>query len=312
MKTKKKVSIVVPVYYNEESLPRLFEELQGVSLSSSDFDFEFIFVDDFSGDNSYQVLQSYLGISKSKIKILKLSKNHGSFTACLAGLTKSDGDCAVIISADLQDPPALISKMISEWSNGYEVVIAARNSRKDSFFTKIFATMFYWLIRRYALTDMPKGGFDFVLFDRKIIDIVCEIKEKNTSLMGLIIWAGFKRKVLYYDRQTRKRGSSRWTLAKKIKYFIDSFVSFSFVPIRLATIVGFTVSFLGFLYTVFIIYERLVNKQLVQGIVTLIALVLFLGGAQLIILGIIGEYLWRILDETRKRPPFIIDKFDRN
>jgi dolichol-phosphate mannosyltransferase len=309
---KKLVSVVVPVYNNAPTLETLFRKFEDTARADPLWDFEFIFVDDRSEDDSYSILRGYLKISSYKVKILRLSKNHGSFTSSLAGLTKAQGDCAVIISADLQDPPELISQMVREWSYGHEVVMAERRSRGDPFLTRLSAKIFYALFRKFALKDMPRTGFDFVLFDRKVINILCEIKEKNTSLMGLILWSGFSRRIISYDRKPRTEGKSRWTFRKKLKYFVDSFVAFSFAPMRFSSIAGFTVSLLGFLYLIVIIIDRLVNRNRIRGITTLIALVLILGGMQLIILGIIGEYLWRILDEVRNRPTFIIDEFKQN
>jgi len=309
MDYNKLISVVVPVFHNAESLPALFEKLLFVATMNSKYDFEFIFVDDYSGDESYDVLKKIFESSDRNIKLLKLSKNHGSFYASLAGLSKAKGDCAVIIAADLQDPPELITNMIADWENGNQIVMAARNSRADPLMTRIFAKVYYWFLRKMALKDMPKGGFDFVMIDRKVIDIICNTKEKNTSLMGLILWTGYKRSIIYYDRKARGFGNSMWTFAKKVKYFIDSFVAFSFMPIRIATIAGFSISFIGFLYALFLIYDRMIHKNLIQGITALIVIVIFLGGIQLIMLGVIGEYLWRILDETRKRPTFIIDEY---
>ncbi|HEY5536919.1 MAG TPA: glycosyltransferase family 2 protein [Ignavibacteria bacterium] len=307
--TKKMVSVVVPVYHNEGSLLELYTRFCKLAEENGLYDFEFIFVDDNSGDSSYSVLKTIFDTSDKNIKIIRLSKNHGSFNAALAGLSKSKGDCSVIIAADLQDPPELIATMISEWKKGNQVVMAARNSRQDPIITKLFAKIYYKFLRKLALKDMPEGGFDFVLIDRKIVNILCETKEKNTSLMGLILWTGFKRSILYYNRKARPYGKSMWIFTKKLKYFIDSFVAFSFTPIRFMTIIGFIISITGFLYAIFLMYDRLINKNLIQGITALIVIVLFLGGIQLIMLGIIGEYLWRILDETRKRPVFIIDEY---
>jgi polyisoprenyl-phosphate glycosyltransferase len=311
-RAKKLVSVVVPVYDNGPTLEALFRKFEETAEALPLYEFEFVFVDDGSRDNSYPTLLRYLGAAPVRVKVLRLSKNHGSFTACLAGLSKSEGDCAVLISADLQDPPALIPDMVRAWATGAEVIIAARRSRKDPLLTKLWSKFYYALFRKFALKEMPRGGFDFVLIDRKVVDILCEIREKNTSLMGLILWTGFKKETLYYDRQPRPRGKSRWTLAKKLKYFIDSFVAFSFTPIRFATGLGFTVSVLGSLYTLVIIADRLLNKNRIRGLTTLIALVLIIGGLILFMLGIIGEYLWRILDEVRKRPVFIIDEFLTN
>lgn len=309
---KKIVSIVVPVYHNEKSLPVLINKFEGLTEINNEYDFEFIFVDDYSTDDSYKVLLKYFYESKFKVKLIRLSKNHGSFTACLTGLTKSEGNCAIIIAADLQDPPELTTEMLSHWGKGDEVVMASRNIRGDPFLSKLFAKIYYKVLSRFAIKEMPEGGFDFVLIDRKVINIICDMKEKNTSLMGLILWTGFKREIIYYDRKARQHGKSMWTFSKKLKYFADSFVAFSFFPIRLATMVGFFVSALGFLYAIFLIYDRFVNKNLLQGITALIVIVLFLGGIQLITLGIFGEYLWRILDESRKRPTFIIDDYKSN
>lgn len=308
MKDKKIISIVIPVYFNQESLPELLNRFEQLTTKNKEYDFEFIFVDDDSKDNSFFYLVNYLKTSNLNIRILKLSKNHGSFIACLAGLSKTTGDCAAIIAADLQDPPELLEPMIKYWSEGNEVVMACRKTRNDPFISKLFAKIYYFIFRRFALKDMPPGGFDFVLIDKKIVDILCEIREKNTSLMGLILWSGFKRKIIYYDREGRKHGKSKWTFAKKTKYFIDSFVSFSYIPIRFATIMGFAVSISGFLYSIYLIYDKLIYNTLIHGITALIVIVLFLGGLQLLIIGIFGEYLWRILDEIRKRPTFIISE----
>jgi len=309
---KKNVSIIVPVYFNEKSLPILINKFEEVAYKNNEYEFEFIFVDDYSKDGSYKVLLKYFYESKFKVKLIRLSKNHGSNSACVAGLTKANGDCAVIIAADLQDPPNLITEMLSFWEKRNEVVMAARNSREDPVISKLFAKVYYYILRKFALKEMPEGGFDFVLIDRNVIDIICEIKEKNTSLMGLILWIGFKREIIYYDRKARQHGRSMWTFAKKFKYLIDSFVAFSFLPVRLSSAIGFSVSIIGFSYAIFLMYDRIVNQNLIQGITALIVIVLFLGGIQLIILGIFGEYLWRILDESRKRPIFIIDVYKSN
>ena len=308
-RTKKTVSLVVPVYDNAPTLEALFEKFEETAQSCKSCDFEFIFVDDGSRDDSYAILGKYLERARRRVKVLKLSKNHGSFTACLAGLTRAEGDCAVLISADLQDPPSLIPDMADAWRSGSEVVIAARRSRKDPLLSRLWSKFYYAMFRKFALKDMPAGGFDFALIDRKVINILSEIREKNTSLMGLILWTGFRRTVIPYDRLARARGRSTWTLAKKWKYFIDSFVAFSFAPIRFATALGFIVAALGFIYTVIIIVDRLMNRNRIRGMASVIALVLVIGGVLLLMLGIIGEYLWRILDEVRKRPVFIIDEF---
>ena len=311
-RAKKLVSLVVPVYENASTLEALFRKFEETAASLPGFAFEFVFVDDRSKDGSYDVLLRYLKKSRARVKVLRLSRNFGAFTACLAGLTRAEGDCAVLISADLQDPPEIIPDLVKAWVEGSEVVIASRRSRKDPFLSRVWSRIYYALFRRFALREMPRGGFDFVLVDRKVINILGEVREKNTSLMGLILWTGFKRSVILYDRKPRPSGRSRWTLTKKVKYFVDSFVAFSFTPIRFATGLGFFVSVLGLLYTVVIVVDGLVHRNPVRGITMIISLVLIIGGIILFMLGVMGEYLWRILDEVRRRPAFIVDELRTN
>ncbi len=302
----KKIAIVIPVYFNELNLPHLLPRLVDVAKKVPQYDFEFIFVDDGSKDSSYDILCDFAK-QDSRVVVVKLSRNFGSFTAILAGLTYSEGDCAAIISADLQDPPELIVQMVEKWESGDKVVLAVREQREESFIKRKLASIYYKLMQKYALPDMPGSGFDFVLIDRKIINILIEIKEKNTSLMGLILWTGFKRSILYYTRKKREHGRSMWTLRKKIKYFIDSFVAFSYAPIRFMQYLGSTVAFLGFMYSVFIAIRKIVYGFPVPGLSALIIITLIIGGVQLIMLGILGEYLWRNVDEVKRRPPFIVE-----
>jgi len=309
--TKPKISVIIPVYYNEDSLPNLFSHLTKVSEEQERWQFEFVFVDDGSGDSSLKLLKEFAE-RDNRVKVIKLSRNFGSFTAVLAGYTHCTGDCAVMISADLQDPPELIPKMLDLWLQGNKVVIAARESRKDKLFQRIISGIYYRLMRRFALPDMPIGGFDFVLIDRVIINIIVEVKEKNTSLMGLILWTGFKRTIIYYTREARKGGVSRWTLKKKVNYFIDSFVAFSYSPIRIMQYLGAAVGLSALVYAAFIIYNRIYFDIPVNGWSSLMVVILLIGALQFFMLGIVGEYIWRIVDETKKRPTFIVDEISGN
>ncbi|MFC2149491.1 glycosyltransferase family 2 protein, partial [Candidatus Auribacterota bacterium] len=196
---KKKISIIVPVYYSEKTLDELMGNFKKLAEENSGYDLEYVFVDDGSGDGSYAKLQEIAGRSNN-VKVLKLSKNFGSFVACLAGFSYASGDCAVIVSADMQEPPELITKLVAEWENGNDVAIAVRKSRNDSFSKVFFAKIYYWLFKLVGNKDMPPEGFDIALIDRKVINIIKDIKEKNTTLMGLILWVGFKRATVYYDR----------------------------------------------------------------------------------------------------------------
>jgi glycosyltransferase involved in cell wall biosynthesis len=302
----KKISIVVPVYFNALSLPHLFSRLKDVANQVKVYQFEFVFVDDGSKDTSYKLLAEFAE-QDSRAIVVKLSRNFGSFRAILAGLEYATGDCAAIISADLQDPPELVIQMIEKWEQGDKVIMAVREKREDSFLVRFFAKIYYLLMRRFALPDMPTGGFDFVLIDRKIIEILKTSKEKNTSLMGLILWCGFKRSILYYTRKKREHGKSMWTLSKKLKYFVDSFVAFSYAPIRFFQLIGIGLALLGFLYAIFIIIRRILYGFPIPGISALIVITLVIGAVQLLMIGVIGEYLWRNVDEVKNRPVFIVE-----
>lgn len=302
-------SIVVPVYHNAPSLPDLLIELQNVASKNPDDDFEFICVDDGSGDHSFDVLNA-LAKDEPRLRVVKLSRNFGSNPAIMAGLSQAKGDAVAAIAADLQDPPALIHDMIELWRNDHKVVIAARQDREDPFPTSLLADTFYKLFRRYAIKTMPERGFDFFLIDQQVCTLINDIQENNAYLMGLILWLGFDPYVLHYKRQAReeKYGQSMWTLAKKLKYFVDSFVAFSYFPIRLASGLGMIFSLFGLLYAMWVIFARLFLGIEAEGWASMMVVVLITAGIQMLILGIIGEYMWRNLDETRRRPRFIIEK----
>jgi len=295
------------VYYNEKNIPALYEKLRTTIIENKNFEYELVFVDDGSGDNSYNELKK-LKEKDNNVKIIKLSRNFGSHTAILAGLNHVTGDCTTVISADLQDSPEIILQMLEEWKEGNRVVLAVRQDREEPFLQKLFSNTYYKLMRKYALKNMPNGGFDCFLADRKVIDVIKSIDEKNTTLMGQVLWCGFKTEKIYYIRQKREEGKSRWTLSKKIKLFIDSFLAFSYVPIRFMSVLGVLFSLVAFLFGMFLIINRLVRGIEVQGWTSLMVLFLLVSGIQMVMLGVIGEYLWRTFDESRKRPVFIIEE----
>ena len=301
-----KVSIIVPVYFNELNLPALMDRLLALS-SDNTYEFEYIFIDDGSGDNSYAILQEFAA-KDSRIKVIKLSRNFGSFVASLAGIRNATGDCLTIISADLQDPPELILEMAKEWKSGYKVVLAVRKGRKDSVIVELTSSFFYWVMKKFVMSNMPPGGFDFFLIDKKVAQIVSRCQEKNTSLAGLILWLGFDRKLIHYNRAKRDLGKSMWTFRKRFKYFIDSITAFSYLPLRVASILGVAISIFGFLYIGYIFYLYFFIMIPPPGWSTIMVVILFVSGIQLIILGVIGEYLWRNFDETRKRPVYVVDE----
>jgi polyisoprenyl-phosphate glycosyltransferase len=298
------ISVIIPSYNEEENLPVLHERLQHVA-ETLQYTFEFIFVDDGSTDGSFKILED-MARNDSRVKAVKFSRNFGSHAACLAGLSRATGDACTFLSADLQDPPEMIETLINEWSKGYEVVFGIREWGKGSL--RLFPTLYYQAVRRFALPNMPETGTDVFLIDRKVVDTIVSIREKNTSIFGLILWSGFKQTIVQYRKGIRQKGISKWTLGKKIKLFIDTFVSFSYLPLRLISLVGILLACLGFLYAFFIVFNRLFFSVPVEGWASLMVALLVVSGTQLVFLGILGEYLWRNFDETRKRPAFIIDR----
>jgi dolichol-phosphate mannosyltransferase len=301
-----KISIVIPVYYNEFNLEPLYNQLSETVFSKSLFDYELIFVDDGSGDNSYNVLKS-LADRDSKIKLIKLSRNFGSHTAILAGFSYATGECTTVVAADSQEPPEIILEMFNKWQEGNNVVLAVRKDREESTMQKLFSNTYYKLLKKYALPNMPEGGFDCFLIDQKVVSILKEVKEKNSTLMGQILWCGFKTEKIYYVRKKREIGESRWTLKKKIKLFVDSFTAFSYLPIKIITILGITSATISLCMILFYVLNRIINNITLEGWTTLIVTILFFSGVQLITLGVIGEYIWRIFDEARNRPTFIVE-----
>ena len=302
----KKLSIIVPVYFNELNLDNLYEQLK-IIIERASFDYEIIFVDDGSEDNSYLKLLNLRKIDE-KIKIIKLSKNYGSHIAILAGIGQATGDCMTAIAADLQDPPEIILEMYKKWEEGNKTVLAVRKDREDPFLQKFLSNTYYKLMRKYAVKNMPDGGFDCFLIDREIANNLKNMQEKNSTIMGQILWCGYKVAKVYYVRREREHGKSMWTLSKKLKLFIDSFLSFSYVPIKFMSLVGMLFSILGFIGIIYMFINKILHKISIQGWTSIVILILLSSGIQMIMIGVIGEYLWRTLDEVKKRPIYLIEE----
>lgn len=303
----KLVSIVVPVYHNASSLRDLLARFQKVAERLTE-DFEFIFVDDGSRDESYSVIED-LARMDTRVRGVKLARNFGSDAASTAGIAHARGDAIVALSADLQDPPELIIDMLDKWREGYRVVLAARRERDDPWLGKQLSHLFWKLFRKYAIPNMPEKGCDYVLIDRLLLNSLADLHEVGGGL-ALILWTGFKPAIVHYDRAKRdqKYGRSMWTWTKKITYLIDSFVRFSHMPIRAASLIGFIFAILGMAYACILVYSRLVYAIDIQGWTSLMVVVLVVSGVQLIMVGILGEYVVRTLEATRRRPPYIIEK----
>lgn len=301
-----KLSIVIPVYYNEGNLLPLYQDIREKVLETAPFECEIVMVDDGSGDGSWNVMQQ-LAEQDTRVRIFKLSRNFGSHAAILCGLAHSTGDCAAVKAADLQEPTEMVLEMYESWKKGNNVVLAVRKDREESFGQKLFANLYYWMVRKVALPQMPKGGFDTFLLDRKVIEVLERMDERNSAITGQILWSGFRTDVVYYVRRAREIGKSRWTLKKKIRLVADTLFSFSSLPITFVTAVG-AFSFAGALvWALVVLVFKLLGKIAVSGWTTLFIFQLFSFGVVMLTLGLLGGYLWRTFDASRKRPPYIVE-----
>jgi dolichol-phosphate mannosyltransferase len=305
------LSLIIPVYNEESGITYLLDEL-GRFIKQSGFEnIEVIFVDDHSIDNSPVLLKEACKTIPG-YNFIRLSKNSGSHIAIIAGMAASKGDCAVFLAADLQDPPELIISMVEKWKQGNKVIWAVRDKIEGiSITTMFFGRMFYFIFNKMSYVKLPKTGADFALLDKQVVEALLKSADAKPSLGALINWLGFKQTEIIYTKQERKHGKSKWTLSKKINGFLDSIVSFSYAPMRIMMGLGFVVAFIGFLYSILIIILNLLGNP-IQGWSSIIIAVLILGGAQITMLGVLGEYLWRNLDESRKRPLYFIEDSSDN
>lgn len=302
-----KVSVVIPVYFNQDNLEPLYEDLQKKILNHSEYEWEIVMVNDGSKDESLSVMKS-LERKDKRIKTISLSKNFGSHAAILCGLSNCTGDCAVVKAADLQEPTEMILDMVKSWEQGNNVVLAVREGREESKKQALFANFYYWLVRKTALPDMPKGGFDVYLLDRKVITVLENLDEKNSALTGQILWSGFKTDIIYYTRLAREIGESKWTLKKKIRLVMDTLFSFTSLPITVVLGLGVISMSVAIIWAMVIIIAKFAGHIAVTGWTTLFIFQLFSFGLIMVTLGILGEYLWRTFDASRNRPPYIIEE----
>ena len=301
-----KVSLVIPVYYNEDNLIPLYEDIREKFIDRIDYEYEIVMVNDGSKDKSWEVMRD-LAKKDEKIKIISLSKNFGSHAAVLCGLSYCTGDCAVVKSADLQEPTDMIHEMVKAWMDGYNVVLAVRDGRDESKKQTFFANLYYKLIQKTALPDMPDEGFDAYLIDRKVITVLENLDEKNSALTGQILWSGFKTKKVFYHRLARKIGTSKWTLKKKIRLVTDTLFSFTNLPISIVLTVGIFSMLGAFVWAIAVLIAKLAGTITVSGWTSLFIFNLFSFGVIMMTLGVLGEYLWRTFDASRNRPPYIVE-----
>jgi dolichol-phosphate mannosyltransferase len=301
-----KISIIVPVYYNADTLELLYEDMKKKILPQLG-DYEIVMVDDGSGDDSWQVMNR-LRERDSHIKLVKLSRNFGEHAALLAGLSACSGDCAVTKQADLQEDSRIILEMYDSWKQGNRVVLAVRKERKENPVKVFFANLYYALIRKIVNKNMPVGGCDCYLVDRKVIEVLERLDEKNSSLTLQVLWAGFQTDMIYFVRQDREVGKSRWTLSKKVKLVMDSVMSFSYFPLRFMSGLGILFNILAAVLLVSVMVEKFTKGTPIVGWASLMCVVLCASGVIMLMLGILGEYIWRTLDAARTRPPYIVDE----
>jgi dolichol-phosphate mannosyltransferase len=300
-----KISFVIPVFRNERAVTLTYEKLLGVcGLDLALYDREFVFVDDGSDDGS---LDELLAIRRrdETVRVISFTRNFGQMAAILAGIKASTGDLVLHLSADLQDPVELIPRMVQQFEAGTEVVVAYRANREDRLTSRLTSKLFYRIIR-LSFPEIPPGGFDYVLMARNVVDAFNRIDVRNRFFQGDLLWLGYKTSFIPYTRAKRAFGKSQYTFAKRLKNSLDAILDSSYLPIRFISLVGVLTALTGFLYAIDIVYARLRHNIPATGLAAIMVLILVIGGLLMLMLGIIGEYVWRIYDEVRGKPNYIV------
>jgi dolichol-phosphate mannosyltransferase len=304
-----KITVITPCYFNELNIPDYAKRMiENEKIFPTDVTFEYLLIDDGSKDGTWNEMVDFHTLYPDKVKIIKLVRNFGSTNAVFSSLPYSTGDCNVVISADLQDPPELILKMYENWQLGFKLVLANRTNREEPFLQKFVSNTTHKLVQKFGLKNLPDGGFDMNLFDVEIKDILIKMDEKNTFFPFLLMWLGYEFVSIPYVRRKRELGTSTYTLSKKIKAFVDSFVAFSFFPIRLISVLGLILGIIAFIYGISIILGKVFGFVDSTGWSSMMVVILFVSSFQMIALGIIGEYVWRGLEASRNRPSYVIEE----
>ncbi len=308
----KKISLLIPVYNEEESLCALYAALLPLlanshpGLNGKKYEWEVILVDDGSSDNSYEKLKE-LNSRDSRFRYVRLSRNFGKEDALLAGFDRMTGDAMVIMDADLQHPVATIPEMIAKWEEGFDDVYGRRLSRgKESIFRKIFTKTYYRILNKSTRVDVLPNVGDFRLLDRKVVDAIRGLRESQRYTKGLYCWVGFKKTGVDFQTADRAAGETHMSAGRLINLALEGITSYTTAPLRIATVLGFIISLLSICYMIYIVCKTLIFGEPIQGFPTLICTILFLGGCQLLALGIIGEYIGKIYNESKHRPPYIV------
>jgi dolichol-phosphate mannosyltransferase len=304
---KKLLSVLIPMFSEEEVVAECYKRVKAVLRLVDDVDHEILFIDDGSRDHTLERLKA-IRTSDDTVRVIRFSRNFGHQAAVTAGLERVRGDATIILDADLQDPPELIPQLIEKWRSGFHVVYAVRRKRKEGFFKRVSYAAFYRLLKRLADVDIPLDSGDFCLMDRVVVDQLNQMPERNRFIRGLRSWIGFSQTGIEYERDRRFAGEVKYTLPKLIKLGLDGLLSFSYTPLRLATFLGFITSSVSFVGGIGVIISKYIADYTPRGWTSTLVIVFFLGGVQLITLGIIGEYIGRIYDEVKKRPVYIVEE----
>ena len=308
----KTITVIIPAYNEQEVLEPLLVRLVSLADGQKKYGFEFLFVNDGSSDKTLDLVKASSRKDK-RISYINLSRNFGKEVAMLAGLDHATGDAVVIIDADLQDPPELIPKMVSYWEDGYDDIYAKRRSRAgESWLKKTTSSWFYSVLQNTTQIPLQRDTGDFRLMSRRFVDALIELRETERYTKGMFSWVGFKKKEILYDRDPRAAGQTKWNYLKLVNLAIDGITSFTTAPLRLASILGFIVSLLAFVYIVFIVFRTLFFGTDPAGYPSMMAVILFLGGVQLLSIGIIGEYVGKIFNETKRRPLYFVDEYHKS
>lgn len=306
----KKISILIPCYNEEASLPFLYEELCKLMDSLDNFKWEILFVNDGSKDDTLNIIRSY-HLQDERVNFIDLSRNFGKEKAMLAGFDYVTGDCMVLMDADLQHPPRIVKDMVEKWEQGYDDVYAKRITRgKEPWLRKQFSLLFYQILKKTTRIEILPNVGDFRLLDRKCIESLKLIRESERYTKGMFCWIGYRKNFVEFEQQERKAGESSWSFWSLLSLAIEGIVSFTTVPLRLATIVGFISAFISFIYMLYVLIKTLVWGDPVMGFPTIISIILFLGGLQLLALGIIGEYIGRVFKESKRRPVYLVREYN--
>ena len=306
----KKISVIIPAYNEEESLPILYDRMKKLMDSINNYEFEILFVNDGSKDRTIELIKE-LREKDNRISYVDFARNFGKEIAMIAGLDYATGDCVIFMDADLQDPPELIPELVKYWEEGYDDVYAKRRTRKgETWLKKFTSTMYYRVLQKLTRIEIQKDTGDFRLLDRRCVNALKKLRESQRNTKSMFSWIGYKKKEVLYDRDPRVAGSTKWNYIKLVDLAIDGITSFTTSPLRLSTFIAIPTFILLFVYFIYVIAKCFVVNQVIQAYQAIILLILFFSGVQILLFGIVGEYLGRIFNETKNRPLYLVNEYN--